>query len=95
MIWLMRGLSLEMLRAQIFALTEMMDRLIQGNSAREFTTANPREPRYQYESPFSGAPGTSRFPTVAPLTTAGYSPDTRRKRKQVNDLQTNIRKHIV
>ena len=67
--------SFEPLHAQISAFTEMMDRLIQSNSARETTTANTRETRYQYESPFSGAPGTSRLPTVAPLTTSGYSPD--------------------
>ena len=66
--------SLEPLHAQVSALTEMMDRMIPGNSARELTTASTREPRYQYESPFSGAPGTSRFPTVAPVTTVGYSP---------------------
>ena len=63
--------------AQITALTEMMDRLIQVYSAKEFTTASTREQRLQSESPFTGAPGTSRFPTVAPLTTAGYSPDRR------------------
>ena len=68
--------SLEPLHAQISALTEMTDRLIQSNSARETTTLSTREPRYQHESPFGGASGASRFPTVAPLTTAGYSPDT-------------------
>ena len=67
--------SLEPLHAQISALTEKMDRLIQVNSAREFTMAFTREVRHQFESLFSGAPGTSRFPTVAPLTNAGYSPD--------------------
>ena len=35
--------NLEPLHAEISALTEMMDRLIQGNSAREFTTASTRE----------------------------------------------------
>ena len=73
--------SLEPLHAQISALNEMMDLLIQNNSARETTTANTREARYQYESRFSGAPGTSRFSTVAPLTTAGYSPDKEQARK--------------
>ena len=67
--------SLEPLHAQFFALTEMMDRLIQSNSARETTTVSICETRYQYESPYSRVPGSSRFPTVAPLTTAGYSPD--------------------
>ena len=36
--------NLEPLRAQISALTEMIDRLTQGNSTREFTTASTREP---------------------------------------------------
>ena len=48
--------SLELLHAQISALTKMMDHLIQSNSARKTTTASTRETRYQYESPFSGAP---------------------------------------
>ena len=68
--------SLEPLHEQISTLTEMMDRLIQSNSARETSTASSPETRQQYESPFSGVPGSSRFPTVAPLTTEGYSPDT-------------------
>ena len=68
--------SLELLHAQNTALTEMMDRLIQKNSAKETTTASSRETLHQYESPYSEVPGSSRFPTVAPLTTAGYSPDT-------------------
>ena len=61
--------SLEPLHTQISALTEMMDHLIQSNSARETTTASTRETRYQYESLCSGAPGISRFPTVAPRDT--------------------------
>ena len=52
--------SREPLHAQISALTEMMDRLIQGNSVRELTMASTRDLRYQYESPFSGAPETSQ-----------------------------------
>ena len=66
--------SLEPSHAQISALTEMIDRLIQSNLARETDTASSLETRYQYESPYSGAPGSSRFPTMAPLTTSGYSP---------------------
>ena len=62
--------SLEPLHAQITALTEMVDHMIQSNSAKETTTT-----RHQYESPYSEVPGSSRFPTVAPLATAGYSPD--------------------
>ena len=68
--------NLEPLHAQIAALTELMDRLIRSNSAREPTTVSTRETRYQYVLPYSRAPGSSRFPTVAPLTTTGYSPDT-------------------
>ena len=69
-------LNLEPLHAQISVLMEMMDRLIQGNSAREFTTASTRELRPRFESLFAEAPGTSRFPPVALLTTAVYSPNT-------------------
>ena len=67
--------SLELLHAQISALTEMMDRLIQSNSTKESTTASSRGFVHQYESPYSEGPGSSKFSTVAPLTTAGYSPD--------------------
>ena len=67
--------SLEPIHAQITAPTEMMDRLIQSNSAKETTTVSFRGIRHQYESPYSEVPGSFRFPTVAPLTTAGYSPD--------------------
>ena len=53
----------------------MLDCLIQSNSARKTTTASTRQTRYQYEPPYSGAPGSSKFQTVAPPTTSGYSPD--------------------
>ena len=66
--------SVEPLHAQISALTEMMDRLIQNNSAKETTTASSRDKTSV--KPYNEVPGSSRFPTVAPLTTAGYSPDT-------------------
>ena len=66
----------EPLHAQISALTEMMDRLIQNNLTTESTTANTRGLSLHYESPYSEEPGSSRFPTVAPLPTARYSPDT-------------------
>ena len=68
--------SLEPLHAQISALTEMMDRFIQSNSPKESTTASSRGFGHQYESPYSEGPGSSKFPTLAPLITAGYSPDT-------------------
>ena len=55
--------SLEPLHAQISALTEMMDRLIQSNSTKESTTASTRGFGYQYESPYSEGPGSSKFPT--------------------------------
>ena len=47
--------NLEPLHAQISALREMMDRLIQGKSAREFKTASTRELRLQSESSFAEA----------------------------------------
>ena len=59
--------SLEPLHAQAPALTEMMDRLIQSNSAR-VTTTSTRETRWQYESLNSEAPVSSWIPTAAPLT---------------------------
>ena len=67
--------NLEPLHAQISALCEMMDYLIQSSSAKDTTTASSRENRHQYELPYSGVPGSSRFQAVAPLTTIGYSPD--------------------
>ena len=67
--------SLEPLHAQISDLTEMMDRLIQSNLTTESTTASSWGPGLQYESPYGEGPGSSKFPTVAHLTTAGYSPD--------------------
>ena len=67
--------SLEPLHAQISALAEMMDRLIQSNLTTESTKASTRGLGLQHESPYSERPGSSKFPTVAPLTTAGYSPD--------------------
>ena len=68
--------SLEPLHAQISAITEMKDRLIQNNSTKESTNASSRGLGHQYESSYSEEPGSSKFPTIAPLTTAGYSPDT-------------------
>ena len=75
--------NLEPLHAQISALTEIMDRLIQSNSTTESTTASSRGPGHQYESSYIEGPGSSKFPTVAPLTTTGYSPD----RSQVRFFQ--------
>ena len=66
--------NLEPLHAQISALTEMMDRQIQSNSAKKSTTANSRAFGHQHESPYSDGPGSSKFPTVAPLITTGYLP---------------------
>ena len=63
--------SLEPLHAQISAHSEMMDRLIRSNSAKETNTASSRGTRHQYESPYSEVLESSRFPTVAPLTTTG------------------------
>ena len=61
----------EPLHNRISHLVEMMDRLIQGNSAGEFTTASTLELHLQSESLFTETPGTSIFPPVATLTTAG------------------------
>ena len=52
-----------------------MDRLIQSNLTTESTAPSSRGPGLQHESPNSEGPGSSKLPTVAPLTTAGYSPD--------------------
>ena len=67
--------SPDLVEEKIKASLEMMDRLIQSNSAKETTAASSRETRHQYESPYSGVPESSSFPTVAPLNTSGYSPD--------------------
>ena len=67
--------SREPLHAQISALIEKMDRLIHSNSAKETTTASSRVTRHQYESPYNEVPGSSRFPTMTPLSTTGYSRD--------------------
>ena len=53
--------SLEPLHAQISALTEMMDRLIQNSLTTESTTASTRGLKLQHESPYSEEPGSSRF----------------------------------
>ena len=66
--------SLEPLHAQIFVLTDMMERLFQSNLTTESTTASTRGLGLQNESPYGEEPGSSKFLTVAPLTTAGYSP---------------------
>ena len=66
--------SLEPLDAQISALTEMMDRLIQNNLTTESTTASTRGLGLQHESPYNEGPGSSKFPTVAPLTTRDTRP---------------------
>ena len=63
--------SLEPLDAQITALAEMMNPLNQSKSAKETTTASSRWIPHRYGSPYSKLPESSRFPTVAPLTTAG------------------------
>ena len=67
--------SLEPLNAQISVLTEIMDPLIHSNLTEQYTTASSRGFRHQYESLFSERPGSCKFPTVAPLTMARYSPD--------------------
>ena len=53
----------------------MMEKLIQGNSAREYPTASTRELRYPSESPLTDGPWIPGTLPLAPLTTAGYSPN--------------------
>ena len=68
--------SLEPLHAQIFALTVMIDRLIQSNlTILRRRVPEGRDSNTQYGSFYSEGLESSKFPTVAPLTTAGYSPD--------------------
>ena len=52
--------NLEPLHAQISTLTQMMGKLIQGISAREFPTTSTREPRFSSESPLTEGSGSSR-----------------------------------
>ena len=52
--------NLEPLHAQIFALTQMMNKLIQDNSARAKPTAGLRSRRFPSESPLTDGPRTSR-----------------------------------
>ena len=79
--------SFDLLHAQTTALTEMMDRLIQSNSAKETTTGSSRGISHQYDSPYSEVPESSRFPTVAPLTTAGFSPDNGQSIKEMANMR--------
>ena len=67
--------NLEPLDAQIFALTQMTDKLVQGNSAREYPTASTRELRFPSDYPLTDGPGISRTLPLAPLRTAEYSPN--------------------
>ena len=79
--------SLEPLHAQITALIETMDRLIPSISAKEATMAKSRGIGYQYESPYCEVLGPFRFPTVAPITITGYSPDTFSLIKRQHELK--------
>ena len=67
--------NLEHLHARISALTQMMDKFIQGNLAREYPVASTRKPRFPSESPLTDGRGISRTLAMAALTTTGYSPD--------------------
>ena len=60
---------------QISALTHMMDKTIQGNSTKKFTAATTRETRFPSEFSLTDGPGNCRTPSIAPMTTAGCSPD--------------------
>ena len=68
--------NLEPLQAPIPALTQMMDRIIQGNSVRDFTTASTRKCQFPSELPLTDEPGTCQTPPTAPITTTGYSSHT-------------------
>ena len=64
--------NFEPLHAQISALTQILDRLFQGNLVREFTTISIRETRFPYESPLAYGIGNSETPPIASMTTAQY-----------------------
>ena len=61
--------SLEPLHAQIPALTETMDRITEGNLTTESTTPSTRGLGLHHESTYSEGLGSSKFPTIARLTT--------------------------
>ena len=65
--------NLEPLNAQISALTLMMGKFIQDNSARAYPTASILDHRFPSESPVTDEPGTSRTLPLESLGTAGYS----------------------
>ena len=69
-----KATTFEPLNPQISALAEMMDRLIQSNSAMETTKASSWGTRHQYVSPHSEVPGSSRFPTVVPQASRDTQP---------------------
>ena len=48
--------NMEPLHAQISTMTQMMNKLIQDNSARTNSTAGSRDHRFPYESPLTGDP---------------------------------------
>ena len=52
--------NLEPLQAQIFALTQTMDKLTQAISVREYPMASTREPRFPSKCSFTAGPGISR-----------------------------------
>ena len=67
--------NLEPLNAQNSTLTQVMNKLIQDNSANLNPTAGPRDLQSPSESPFTGGPAISRFPPLESLMIAGYSPN--------------------
>ena len=67
--------NLAPLHAQISAQTELLDKLIQVNSARVYTMASTRERRFSSESPLTDKVRHERTLPLAPLIAAGYSPD--------------------
>ena len=65
--------NLEPLHPQISGLKQMMDKLIQDNSAVAYPTASTRECPFTSESPLKDKPETSRTLQSAPLAAARYS----------------------
>ena len=65
-----KGWNFDTLHAQISSLTKVKDKLFRSKSAREFLTASTREQRLPSKLSLERPD-----PTIAPITTAGYRPD--------------------
>ena len=67
--------NFELFPAQFSALVQMLERLIQGKSAREFTTASSRKTWFSSELLLREVLGASGAPTIALMTAARQSFD--------------------